>query len=98
MTDSSRDYQAVSCGLYDYIELACIHQCRVRVSLISESDATKSEPTEHVGVARTTRTVKGDGEYLLLDMEGQTQSIRLDHIVTLEPLDDVAGLSKLRFR
>lgn len=98
MTDSSHDYQAVACGLYDYIELACIHHCRVRVSLVSESHSTKPEPKELVGVARTTRTVKGDGEYLLLDMDGQTQSIRLDHIATLEPLDDVAGLAKVRFR
>lgn len=98
MTDSSHDYQAVACGLYDYIELACIHHCRVRVSLGSESDGRMPEPQEYVGVARTTQTLRGDGEYLLLDMDGQTQSIRLDYIATLEPLDEVAGFGKIRFR
>lgn len=98
MTDSSSDYQAVACGLYDYIELACVNQCRVRVTLGSDGDGTMPEPQAYVGIAKTTRTVKDAGEYLLLDMNGLMQSIRLDYIATLEPLDEVAGFGKIQFR
>ncbi|MGQ7844317.1 Rho-binding antiterminator [Granulosicoccus sp. 3-233] len=92
------DYQALACGLYDYIELACLHHSHVRVSLDRAVDASTPASLELIGYARSTRTVKGEGEFLLLDLGDETVSIRLDHITTLEALDEQAGFGTVRFR
>ncbi len=98
MTNSVDDYQALACTLYDHVELVCIHHYRVKIRLVPGSDTQAPVPEHVVGIARTTQSVKGKGEFLLLDTGDELRSIRLDHISSLEALDAPAGFDKVDFR
>lgn len=97
MTDSSEQYRPIDCSLYDYIELACVHHYRVRIQLSvryagDEADASIS------GYAQTTRVVKEEGEFLQLKVDEHIGSVRLDHIVSMEALDDGASFGVIFFK
>lgn len=71
-----KDYTPIACELYDQYELVCIHHKRVQLTL---KNSTKI--TGH-GITLETRSDKS--EYLLLKVNGKTQSIRLDTIANME--------------
>lgn len=82
------DYIPISCHLHDYVEIACMHGYRVR---IGTRDALV------VGKAVTTRTDPGKREWLIVERDGRQSELRLDRIVSLEPLDNGALFAQIRF-
>ena len=82
----STQYQPIDCEKYDYVEIACLHRYQLEVDLTDGSRFT--------GTAITTKTIKNDGEYLVIETAEKTRSIRLDTISSLSPLDQNAKFTK----
>ncbi|QSX36995.1 Rho-binding antiterminator [Shewanella sedimentimangrovi] len=76
-----QDYRAISCDLYDCIELACIRGYPLLLEL-------KDEGKLHAR-AMTTETRADKSEWLVVETPTQIRSIRLDQIIALTP--DVEG-------
>ena len=82
------DYVPISCHLHDHVELACLRRYRVRIG-------TRDEVV--VGTAMTTRTDPHKQEWLVLARDGGRSELRLDRILSLEPLDANAAFAQIRF-
>ena len=89
MSHQKTDYQPIDCGRYDYLEIACLHHYRLEIEI--------RNGTRLMGTAITTQTLKNDGEYLVIDSNGETQRLRLDTIRWLRPLDPHASFDLLEF-
>lgn len=67
--------QSIKCSDYDQLELYCMHGYNVIVTL--DTLAIK-------GIAKTLETVKGEGEFLILQTANNNiAKIRLDEIKTI---------------
>ena len=86
MTETS----AVSCELYDYVELACLYQHEVRVRTTDGQALT--------GTALDARTDGLGNEFLVLRGTDRTLLIRLDAVTTMETLTGGARAGEVRFR
>ena len=75
---SRNHYVPIDCNAFDYVELACLYRYPVRLYL---RDGGTLE-----GVAADTKTSSVDGEHLVLDLDGELRTVRLDTIAELEPL------------
>lgn len=67
-------YVPIDCGLYDYLELACLQQYEIDISLVGGASCS--------GVATDTQTKDG-AEFLLVRTDAVVNKIRLDKISSL---------------
>ncbi len=84
------DYQPIDCALYEYLEIACMQRYTLRIR------ATGGRIL--IGTASDTLTTAEKIEYLLLEVGGTTQHLRLDEIVQIEPLSPGSRFGVIRFR
>uniref|UniRef100_UPI0040482BB4 Rho-binding antiterminator n=1 Tax=Shewanella baltica TaxID=62322 RepID=UPI0040482BB4 len=73
------DYKMIPCEHYDYLELACLRGYQLKIELI---DGTQCQ-----GQAITTQTGADKTEWLVIQQQQNKQSLRLDHIVAITPVD-----------
>lgn len=73
------DYKMIPCEHYDYLELACLRGYQLKIELI---DGTQCQ-----GQAITTQTRADKTEWLIIQLQQNKQSLRLDHIVAITPVD-----------
>lgn len=83
-------YQPIDCDLYDYIEAACVFHYMLEIKRVAAQPVT--------GQALTTRVTKGDGEFIELDVQGESVEIRLDTVISIKPLDTGAQFGLITFR
>jgi Rho-binding antiterminator len=72
------DYQPIQCQRYDFIEIACMRRYLLSIEL--------NDQTTLVGTAIDTKTQADKTEWLIIEQDGQSQSIRLDTIIAITPL------------
>ena len=72
-----KPYKPIDCGLYDYLEIACLHAYDLELTLRDGSSIT--------GKAVTTR-IEQSCEYLVVQSDGYAEPIRLDSIASLQVL------------
>ena len=80
-------YQPLDCDLHDFLEIACLHGYRLWVELI-EGEAFEAR-------ALTTRTAASKEEFLVLQAEGGTREVRLDHLLAITPRDPGADFGRV---
>lgn len=80
-------YQPLSCDLYDYLEIACMHRYRLRIELV--------DGNELVARALTTRTEPSKEEFFVVQTETGEQSLRLDCLLAITPLDPGASFGRV---
>jgi len=73
------DYKMIPCEHYDYVELACLRGYQLKIELI---DGTQCQ-----GQAINTQTRADKTEWLVIQQQQNKQSLRLDHIVAITPVD-----------
>ena len=73
------DYKMIPCEHYDYLEQACLRGYQLKIELI---DGTQCQ-----GQAITTQTRADKTEWLVIQQQQNKQSLRLDHIVAITPVD-----------
>lgn len=73
------DYKMIPCEHYDYLELTCLRGYQLKIELI---DGTQCQ-----GQAITTQTRADKTEWLIIQLQQNKQSLRLDHIVAITPVD-----------
>jgi len=73
------DYKMIPCEHYDYLELACLRGYQLKIELI--------DGTQYQGQAITTQTRADKTEWLVIQQQQNKQSLRLDHIVAITPVD-----------
>jgi Rho-binding antiterminator len=83
------EYQPMSCDLYDYLEIACMHGYRLDIEL--------KDGARLVARALTTRTSSEKEEFILLETEAGQQEIRLDQLLAITPLDANAQFGRVLF-
>lgn len=81
------DYKMIPCAHYDYLELACLRGYQLKIELI---DGTQCQ-----GQAITTQTRADKTEWLIIQLQQTKQSLRLDHITAITPLDPNAEFSRV---
>ncbi|MEK1907727.1 MAG: Rho-binding antiterminator [Pseudomonas sp.] len=80
-------YQPLSCDLYDYLEIACMHGYHLRVELI---DGTNLQAQ-----ALTTRTNAQKEEFFCLQGDDGPLEIRLDQLLAITPSDPQASFGRI---
>lgn len=81
------DYKMIPCTHYDYLELACLRGYQLKIELI---DSTQCQ-----GKAITTQTKAEKTEWLIIQQQQTKQSLRLDHIVAITPLEPNAEFDRV---
>lgn len=81
------DYQPVACDLHDYLEIACLYHYKLKIEL---KDGTHIDAT-----ALTTRTDHQKQEFLEVRVRDEQQSIRLDQLEAVTPLDNGAKFGRV---
>ncbi|MCP3129485.1 Rho-binding antiterminator [Shewanella sp. KJ2020] len=81
------DYKMIPCEHYDYLELACLRGYRLKIELI--------DGTECQGQAITTQTRADKTEWLIIQEQQTKQSLRLDHIIAITPLEPNAEFGRV---
>lgn len=81
------DYKMIPCAHYDYLELACLRGYQLKIELI---DGTQCQ-----GKAITTQTRADKTEWLIIQLQQTKQSLRLDHITAITPLEPNAEFSRV---
>lgn len=84
------DYKMIPCAHYDYLELACLRGYQLNIELI---DGTQCQ-----GKAITTQTRADKTEWLIIQLQQTKQSLRLDHIAAITPLEPNANLAEYSLR
>ncbi|MGE6317575.1 Rho-binding antiterminator [Shewanella baltica] len=82
------DYKMIPCEHYDYLELACLRGYQLKIELI---DGTQCQ-----GQAITTQTRADKTEWLVIQQQQNKQSLRLDHIVAIKPVDVHAEFGRMQ--
>lgn len=81
------DYKMIPCEHYDYLELACLRGYRLKIELI--------DGTECQGQAITTQTRADKTEWLIIQEQQTRQSVRLDQITAITPLEPNAEFGRV---
>ncbi|HAY93320.1 MULTISPECIES: Rho-binding antiterminator [unclassified Shewanella] len=81
------DYKMIPCAHYDYLELACLRGYQLNIELI---DGTQCQ-----GQAITTQTRADKTEWLIIQLQQTKQSLRLDHIAAITPLEPNAEFGRV---
>ncbi|MGI2149862.1 Rho-binding antiterminator [Shewanella baltica] len=79
------DYKMIPCEHYDYLELACLRGYQLKIELI--------DGTQYQGQAITTQT---RAEWLVIQQQQNKQSLRLDHIIAITPVDVHAEFGRMQ--
>ncbi|BAN50187.1 Rho-binding antiterminator [Metapseudomonas resinovorans] len=82
-----QDYQPLSCDLYDYIEIACLHRYQLHIELVGGARLDAR--------AMTTLTTPDKEEFLLVQNEGGQERLRLDQITAITPLTEGASFGRV---
>lgn len=80
-------YRPLSCDLYDYLEIACMHHYRLRIELVGGG--------ELLAQALTTETTPDKEEFFLVQSAEGTQRLRLDRLLAITPLDAGASFGRV---
>ena len=83
-----RDYQPVDCGLYDYLEVACMHGYEISLAL-------RNGKTDR-GVAITVGA-RREGEFLTLATDQTKKEYRLDELRSLRVLSYPRSFDEISF-
>jgi Rho-binding antiterminator len=83
-------YQPIDCDLHDHLEIACLYSWVLKIEL----DDGKVITAKSI----TTLTRPGDGEFLILDDDGERVSIRLDYIHAITHLDKNKPARRIVFK
>jgi len=87
--EDSTPYQPIDCGLYDYIEIACLYRYVLRISTRDGEILT--------GTALDTEISADKSECLKLSGESGIRRVRLDHLLSIEPLTADARFGRVDF-
>ncbi len=87
--DDSTPYRPIDCGLYDYIEIACLYRYVLRISTRDGEILT--------GTALDTEIADDKSECLKLSSESGVRRVRLDHLLSIEPLTADARFGRVEF-
>ncbi|MEO4047875.1 Rho-binding antiterminator [Pseudomonas sp. CAU 1711] len=80
-------YRPLSCDLYDYLEIACMHRYRLRIELVGDG--------ELLAQALTTETTAGKEEFFLVESAEGVQRLRLDRLLAITPLNPGASFGRV---
>ncbi|MDX5371320.1 MAG: Rho-binding antiterminator [Pseudomonadaceae bacterium] len=80
-------YRPLSCDLYDYLEIACMHQYRLRIELVDGSELQAR--------ALTTETTADKEEFFLVESAAGVQRLRLDLLLAITPLNPGASFGRV---
>lgn len=81
------DYKPLTCELYDYLEIACLHGYQLDIELL---DGGRLQAQ-----AVTTETTASKEELLILRSAGGEQRLRLDQLLAITPLDADASFARV---
>jgi len=81
-------YQPIDCGLYDYLEVACLHGYEVALHLRGGECVQ--------GIAHTTQA-KNAAEFLLIKAGSEVHHVRLDKLLRLVVLSEPRAFSEVVF-
>ncbi len=84
----TKDYQPVDCGLYDHLEVACMHGYEVSLAL-------RNGETEQ-GIAITVGA-RQEGEFLTLASDQIEKDYRLDELRSLRVLSSPRSFDEISF-
>ena len=84
----TKNYQPVDCGLYDHLEVACLHG--YEVSLALRNDETDQGVAITVGARR-------EGEFLTLATDKNKKEYRLDELSSLRVLSYPRSFDEISF-
>ncbi|AQS38374.1 transcriptional antiterminator, Rof [Shewanella psychrophila] len=80
-------YKILDCGIHDHLELACIRSYPLSLELKDQKSVT--------GTPLNIETRQDKSEYLILQQELETISIRLDQIIAFTPLTQNASFGRI---
>lgn len=80
-------YRPLSCDLYDYLEIACMHHYQLRIELVGGGELTAQ--------ALTTRTESSKEEFFIVRNEQGEQQLRLDRLLAITPLNHGASFGRV---
>lgn len=80
-------YQPLSCDLYDYLEIACMHQYRLHIELVDGGELQATAVNTHTAASKEEFLIVRDGT-------GERQ-LRLDQLLTITPLDAGASFGRV---
>ena len=87
--EDSTPYHPIDCGLYDYIEIACLYRYVLRISTRGGEIL--------IGTALDTEIAADKSECLKLSGESGVRRVRLDHLLSIEPLTADARFGRVDF-
>jgi len=85
---ATKDYHPVDCGLYDHLEVACMHGYEVMLTL-------RSGKTDQ-GIAVTVEA-RGGGEFLTLEVNQNKREYRLDELRSLRVVSSPRTFDEISF-
>ena len=80
-------YRPLSCDLYDYLEIACMHRYQLRIELVDGGEV--------IAQAVTTRTESSKEEFFVVHNEQGEQRLRLDRLLAITPLNHGASFGRV---
>ena len=80
-------YRPLSCDLYDYLEIACMHRYQLRIELVDGGEV--------IAQAMTTRTESSKEEFFVVHNEQGEQRLRLDRLLAITPLNHGASFGRV---
>ena len=83
----SAAYRPLSCDLYDYLEIACMHRYQLRIELVDGG--------EMIAQAVTTRTESSKEEFFVVHNKQGEQRLRLDRLLAITPLNHGASFGRV---
>ena len=86
---SVKAYQSINCRIYDHIEMVCLYQYEIEITLIDDSVL--------IGKAINTKSDTEKIEYLVVKTQFDNQLIRLDTIKSISVITQNAVFDQIRF-
>ena len=80
-------YKPIQCGIYDYIEIACLRHYTLEI---------KSEDGESITATAINTRVIDRQEFLVFDVNGDEHQMRLDKIKSITALDTNAEFKTIQ--
>lgn len=80
----------ISCSLYDYIEVACLHSYDVKLVLVNGD--------VHIGRATSTRAGPDKAEYLGIRVDGDLVEVPMHEIARMETITPKASFRRVDFQ
>lgn len=83
----AKQYLPLSCDLYDYIEIACLHRYQLHIELTDGGQLNAR--------AVTTETAPSKEEFFIVQSEAGQHRLRLDQIIAITPLTEDASFARV---